>query len=665
MKKLFTLITTLFLSFLTMAQIPEKMSYQAVVRNAAGELITEQQVGIRISILQGSATGSQIYSETQTPVTNTNGLMSIEIGGIELLNINWADGPFFIKTETDPTGASNYTIMGVSQILSVPYALHAHSADVLTGEIDETDPVFTAWDKSSGIEITESQIIDLQDYLTDEVDPIFEAWDRSEGITISENQIHDLQNYLTSINEQSIGYLEDVDLSGLSNGMVLQFDLELNKWIVTELEAFGFETDPIFMAWDRSTGIVISEGQISDLGNYLTDETDPLFTLWDKSTGIEITESQISDLQDYLTEETDPLFSAWDKSTGIVISESQISDLGNYLINETDPLFTLWDKSTGIEITESQISDLQDYLTEETDPLFSAWDKSTGIVISESQISDLGNYLTDETDPLFIAWDKNYNDLTNKPDLSEVAISGSYNDLIDKPQGTIPGEIKYWDGDEWKTITPGTTGQVLTLINGVPSWGPQLGMNDAQSPITGKIWMDRNLGADRVAISSTDASAYGHLYQWGRGTDGHQIRTSGTTTTLSSSDTPGHGNYILAPDSPYDWRSPQNDNLWQGVKGINNPCPEGYRLPTEAEINAERLSWTGNDAAGAFNSALKLPMGGFRGSTGALSNVGNHGRYWTSTVSGFNSRYLAFDSSSASIGTSRRSAGRSVRCIKD
>ena len=91
------------------------------------------------------------------------------------------------------------------------------------------------------------------------------------------------------------------------------------------------------------------------------------------------------------------------------------------------------------------------------------------------------------------------------------------------------------------------------------------------NPTTNRIWLDRNLGATQVATSSTDEDAYGDLYQWGRDTDGHQIRTSDTTVDLSSSDNPGHGDFILAPNSLWDWRDPQNDNLWQGVSGINLP----------------------------------------------------------------------------------------------
>jgi len=178
--------------------------------------------------------------------------------------------------------------------------------------------------------------------------------------------------------------------------------------------------------------------------------------------------------------------------------------------------------------------------------------------------------------------------------------------------------------------------------------------------------MDRNLGAAQVATSSTDAASYGDLYQWGRGADGHQIRTSGTTTTLSTSNNPGHGNFIIASSSPYDWRSPQNTNLWQVVSGVNNPCPSGYRLPTNAELDAERLSWSSNNSAGAYASPLKFPVAGYRVySTGSLNGVGSYGRCWSSTVDGADSRSLYFDSINATMFSDVRAFGFSVRCIKD
>jgi hypothetical protein len=116
------------------AQIPERMSFQAVIRNSSNQLVTSQEVGMKISILQGSASGSPVYIETNTPTTNANGLATIEIGGGSVVSgafstIDWANGPYFIKTETDPSGGTNYIITGTSQLLSVPYALHAKTAE--------------------------------------------------------------------------------------------------------------------------------------------------------------------------------------------------------------------------------------------------------------------------------------------------------------------------------------------------------------------------------------------------------------------------------------------------------------------------------------------------------------------------------------------------------
>ena len=189
---------------------------------------------------------------------------------------------------------------------------------------------------------------------------------------------------------------------------------------------------------------------------------------------------------------------------------------------------------------------------------------------------------------------------------------------------------------------------------------------DVTNPSTGLTWMDRNLGAQRVALSSTDDKAYGDLYQWGRSADGHQCRTSSTTATNASDETPGDALFIYETSSPYDWLTTQNDNLWQGVDGTNNPCPGGYRLPTETELDNEHLSWGSDNAAGAFGSVLKLPMAGRRDyGSGSLYGVGTRGRYWSSTGSGTNARFLYFDNSSAGMFTFGRASGLSVRCLKD
>lgn len=135
----------LILSATVFGQTPEKMSYQAVVRDGADDLVVSTAVGMQISILQGSSSGSPIYVETQSPTSNTNGLVSVEIGtgtvvSGDFTSIDWGADTYFIKTETDPTGGTNYTITGTSQLISVPYALYSKTAEnVVNDQVDDAD----------------------------------------------------------------------------------------------------------------------------------------------------------------------------------------------------------------------------------------------------------------------------------------------------------------------------------------------------------------------------------------------------------------------------------------------------------------------------------------------------------------------------------------------
>jgi uncharacterized protein (TIGR02145 family) len=378
---------------IALGQSFDKMSFQAVIRNTDNQLVTNQIVGIQISILQGSESGTAIYVERQTPSTNTNGLVSMEIGGGTIISgdfesIDWENGPFFIHTETDPNGGTDYSISGTSQLLSVPYALFA---------------------KTSG------------------------------------------------------------------------------------------------------SSLPGPEGPAGADGH--------------------------------------------------------------------------------------------------------------------------------------------------------------------APDGTIIGQILYWNGSSWVNLDPGTDGQVLTLVNGVPAWkeiesGGENWFEDVISPATGQTWMDRNLGASQVATSINDEDAYGDLYQWGRGTDGHEKRSSETTNTTSDTDNPGHGFFILNPggmDNLSDWRIPQNDNLWQGVDGVNNPCPAGYRVPTIFEWLYEQETWISGNSAGAFASPLKLTAAGGRDGAmgGYLAYIGIRGYYWSSTPVLKRAHSLFFSIDYTSLDSPSRSSGFSVRCIKD
>jgi hypothetical protein len=161
MRKLFTFLAAIILTTIVLAQnVPQKMSYQAVIRNSNDQLVTNTQIGIEINIRQGSATGTVVYTETQTPSTNSNGLVSLEIGGGAGFNsINWSNDNYFIETKTAIAAPlTTYTITGTTQLLSVPYALYAKTAESISGTIAETDPVYTG---SQAANITANDITKL------------------------------------------------------------------------------------------------------------------------------------------------------------------------------------------------------------------------------------------------------------------------------------------------------------------------------------------------------------------------------------------------------------------------------------------------------------------------------------------------------------------------
>ena len=161
MKNTFLLIL-LLLSENIWAQAPQKMTYQAVIRNSSNALILSSPIGIKVSVLQGSANGTVSYSETQIQNTNINGLVSLEIGmGTPVIgtfsNINWANGPYFIQTEVDPSGGSNYSVLGVTELISVPYALYSANAQVsgfshYIGETFNGGVIYYLYKGSDGLE---------------------------------------------------------------------------------------------------------------------------------------------------------------------------------------------------------------------------------------------------------------------------------------------------------------------------------------------------------------------------------------------------------------------------------------------------------------------------------------------------------------------------------
>jgi len=265
----------LLISSSAYAQTPQKMSYQAVVRNSNNQLVANQKVGMQISILQGSATGTFVYSEMQTPTTNANGLVSIEFGGgTGFSSIDWPTGSYFIQTETDPTGGTNYTITGTSQILSVPYALHAKTAETVTGGIIEIDPTFTS---SEAANITATDITKLSNLSgvntgDQNLSSLATKAALGDSTALVRSQIPDVSGFLTSYTETDPTFKGSVaanitatDITKLSNlSGVNTGDQNLSS--LATKAALG-----------DSTALVRS--QIPDVSGFLTSytETDPTF----------------------------------------------------------------------------------------------------------------------------------------------------------------------------------------------------------------------------------------------------------------------------------------------------------------------------------------------------------------------------------------------------
>ena len=407
MKKFTTFIAILLLCVTALfAQSPEKFSYQAVVRNANNALVTNTSVGMRVSILQGSATGTPVYVETHNSTTNANGLLTVEIGGGNAQQgafaaINWESGPYFLKTETDPNGGTNYSVTSTQQLLSVPYALYAkEAANSFSGDYNDltnTPTIPTVPTNVSAFTNDAGYIIGYT-----ETDPQFNAWDKDYNDLINKPQIPTVPTNVSAFNNDVPYLTSEQQILSISNDTIF---LTGGSFVKLPAAAVGFS------------------GDYNDLTNKPTIPTVPSNV------------SAFTNDAGYLTgyTETDPQFNAWNKDYNDLINTPQIPTVPTNVsafVNDV-PYLTSYTEQQVLSISNDTIfltggsfvklpaaavgfsGDYNDLTNKPEIPT---------VPTNVSAFNNDAGYLTEytETDPQFNAWDKDYNDLINTPEIPTV-----------------------------------------------------------------------------------------------------------------------------------------------------------------------------------------------------------------------------------------------------
>ncbi|MBR5920188.1 MAG: fibrobacter succinogenes major paralogous domain-containing protein [Bacteroidales bacterium] len=404
MKKITTFIVLLLICVTGIfAQAPEKFTYQAVVRNANNSLVTNTLVGVRVSVLQGSATGNSVYVETQMPSTNTNGLITLIIGDGNAVfgsfdGIDWSSGPFFLKTEIDPNGGNSYSVATTQQLMSVPYALYAKEAgNAFSGDYND----LTNTPAIPTVPANVSAFTNDAGYITGyaETDPQFNAWDK--------------------------------DYNDLINTPVI-------PTVPTNVSAFT--NDAGYITVDSVPAVPTNVSAFTNDAGYITGyaETDPQFNAWDKDYN-DLTNKPVLFDGDYNTLTNRPVIPA------VPTNVSAFTNDAGYITMDSIPAIP------SVPTNVSAFTNDAGYITgyTETDPQFNTWDKDYNDLINRP-----------------VLFDGDYNTLTNKPIIPTVPtnVSAFTNDAQYITAADIPTNVSAFENDA-QYITAAELYTLLNTLN--------------------------------------------------------------------------------------------------------------------------------------------------------------------------------------------------------
>ena len=726
MKKLITLLA-IIATITSFAQAPQGFNYQATVRNNTGALIVNQNVLVKFNVYQNTATGTLVYSENQTATTDDLGHIALVVGqGTATTGtfstINWGSGSYFLGIELN--SGSGYVAMGTTQLLSVPYALYANSSGNAPTATPNLAAVLAVNNGGNNLQIKNiADPTDAKDAVTKQYVDLLQTQIINLQSQLTNNLI---AQYPPGSVFCASGPTPIVPVLNPVTGRIWM-DRNLGATRVatssTDSQAFGD-----LYQWGRRpdghqcrnspTTTVISSVEQPNHGEFIISPNSSPWdwlvpqnaNLWQGVNGINNpcpTGYRLPTSAEYNTEKATwtslNYIGAYASNLKLTIAGVRSGSTIIYL-NGGAGYWTstaLNGGSTGLNFGNYGNSstgnpsgapfELNSRVGGASVRCIKDIPSTAGTIgaINCTAPTNIGT-LTQGTAATGVSTRVSYTGGNggshSGQTVTSTGVTGLTAILAASTFASGTGSLTYTItgtpiGSGTASFALNIGGQTCTLTVSVANnlagqypvgsvfcaSGPTP-IVEVTNPVTGRIWMDRNLGASQVATSSTDALAYGDLYQWGRRADGHQCRNSATTTVISSVEQPNHGDFIIFsnPSSPWDWLVPQNANLWQGVNGINNPCPNGYRIPTETELDAERSSWVSNNSAGAFTSILKLPIAGYRTDYGSLNLSGIQGLYWNSSVSGIKSRYLSFLSNdTAGMYNNERVYGHSVRCIKN
>ena len=683
-----------------MAQAPEKFTYQAVVRNASNSMVANAPVGVRVSILQGGVNGTLVYMETQTSVTNANGLITLQIGGGNVqqgafADIDWANGSYFLKTETDPNGGTNYSITSTQQMLSVPYALYSKEAGngfsgdyndlVNVPQIPQIPADVSAFNNDAG-------------YLTDytETDPQFNAWDKDYNDLTNKPTIPTVPTNVSTFTNDA-GYVTTSQLNAANYITAAQVPTQVNAdWNATTGAAQILNKPTLFsgnysdltnkptlfdgnynsLSNRPNLAPVATSGNYNDLINKPTIPTVPTYV------------SAFTNDAGYLTNftESDPQFSAWDKDYNDLTNKPTLFS-GNYNDLTNKPMIPT------VPTNVSAFTNDAGYLTS------ADVQQAAGIPTVVSAFQNDAGYITAADVPAQVNADWN-------------ATTGAAK-ILNKPTiPTVPSNVSVFNNDAHYITEAQLNTLLVAMNNTIDSLRNRIGeleMHQTQPQTDTAIMAQACLGL--ATVTDYDLNVYNTVQIgnqcWMRENlrsthyaDGTAIAAGTTSSTTTAYYYPLQGDFTYG--YLYNWKAVMRNssNSQSNPSGVQGVCPNGWHVPSDAEWDelqnyvssqshylcngdnnnvakalAAKTGWvssTGTCAVGNIqvsNNATgfsALPAGHNYG--GSYTNYGTAATFWSSTEAGSANTFdRSVDYSNAVFTRSNhpKGYGFSVRCLRD